>query len=122
MRGPKTTATVLSTAGTLGPKLTNPLSQDQHILVLSVLRDIRIDIIGENIFIYNELGKTSLPAEAVNILLSKTMAATLRDNGYGHLESAVINNSNVLNTTDITWSTANSKAGCQRKPSSSYPR
>ncbi len=101
---PKTTTTVLSTAGTFGPKLTKPLSQDQHILVLSVLRDIRIDIIGENIFIYNELGTTSLPAEAVNILLSRTMAATLRDNGYGHLESAVINNSNVLNTTDIQWS------------------
>lgn len=92
---------VLSTAGTFGPKLTKPLSQDQHILILSVLRDIRIDIVGENIFIYHELGTTSLPAEEVNALLSKTMVVTLKGNGYSHLESTVISNSNVLNTTDI---------------------
>ena len=100
---PKTTAMILSTAGTFGPKLTKPLPQDQHILVLSVLRDVRIDIIGENIFIYNELGTMSLPASAINTLLSKTMATTLKDNGYMYLDSMVINNSNVLNTTDIQW-------------------
>jgi hypothetical protein len=70
-------------------------------LVLSVLRDVKVNIIRENIFIYQELGTIITPAGLINGKLSQTLKVKLEKMNYSTVESAVINTNNVLNTTDI---------------------
>ena len=98
---PPISSTAISSAGTIGAKLSKPLPKDQHILVLSVLRDIPVDIIRENIFLYQPLGAVTLPADVINPHLTKTMLSTLERHGYHHLNLLTINTSNVLNSSDI---------------------
>lgn len=101
LSGCSTETPAVYSAGTAGPKLEKPLSQNPHILALAVLSDIKIDVISENIFTYRKLGTTTVEGALVNAQLSKTMAATLKNMNYPRVDSASINSSNVLNTTDV---------------------
>lgn len=91
----------LSSAGTIGPGLSQAIPQNQRILVLAALRDIKVDIVSENIFTYQILGTKTIAATAVNSQLLSTMNATLKNLDYYRLRSATLNDPNVLNTTDI---------------------
>jgi hypothetical protein len=102
----KPPTTVLSSAGTIGPKLIKPLPQDQRILVISALRDIHVDIVSENIFIYNILGSTTLPAALINPIMNHSLINSLQENSYQNLQAAVINTPDPLNTTEIHMLTA----------------
>ncbi|GEM_PF-5777831 len=94
-------AQVISSAGTIGPGLKNPLPKNQAILVLAVLRDVKTDIVSENIFTYEKLGSVSIPAEQINHQLSQTVKTTLKKFAYYQVNTQMINTLNVLNSTDI---------------------
>lgn len=91
----------LSSAGTIGPRLSQAIPKNQQILVLAVLRDIKVDVVSENIFSYQILGAQTIAAALVNSQLLKTMNSTLKSLDYYHLNSVTLNNPNVLNTGDI---------------------
>jgi hypothetical protein len=99
--GCATDTKVISSAGTIGPVLQHKLPQNQRILVLSALRDTQVNIISENIFLYQELGIITIPAPVMNLKLAQAMVSKLKRIGYTHVDAQVINDSNALNTADI---------------------
>lgn len=96
----------VSSAGTLGPVLEQPLPKNARILVLSTLQPISIHIISENIFFYKTLGRLQIPASHLNPSLSQTMTHVLQNKGYRVTASAALNTDNPLNTANIQYTSS----------------
>lgn len=115
-------AVQVSSAGTLGPPLEQPLPENARILVLSTLQPVSVNIISENIFSYKNLGGFEIPASHLNPSLSQTMTHVAQNGGYRVAASVPLNTRNPLNTANIQYASSQLSGSVDRTATHIPPR